>query len=245
MSVNIIGDRTVFLSKTAILRLKSDVKENKAIDSSKYLKAGYSFKIENNNNIINATIIQNDDLRPQEGLVTDQESVDKPNDDAEIKKQELHKKLKQQLRDSRKDRSGESKRKMTSMKNTVPTKILDCYTKLMSKYKLDNLPSPDDVIKNVDKYKLQISAVMGKIGKVSDDPRVSKCVLDYFTALGNHLNIEPMNIDLSNNANMENIANMAAASSDPRLANIASMARVQNKDDDTDEEDAPELVLKN
>ena len=239
MSVNIFGNRDVFLSKTAILRLKTDIKEKKLIDPAKYLKDGYSFKIENNNNIINATIIQNDDLlRPQEGLVIDQESLDKPNDDAELKKQDLHKKLKQKLQDARKDRSGESKRSLTAMKNTVPTKILDYYTNLISKYKLANLPRPDDVIKNVDKYKLQISAVMGKIGKVSDDPRVSKGVIDYFTALGKHLNIEPMNIDLSNNADMESIANMAATSNIPQLANLSRPM----KDDDTDDEDVPELV---
>lgn len=236
MSVNIFGNRDVFLSKTAILRLKTDIKEKKTIDPAKYLKEGFVFKIENNNNDTNVYIKESVIIESVEPTPILNEL-----EDANKKKLDLHKKLKQQLQDARKDRSGESKRSLTAMKNTVPTKILDYYTNLISKYKLANLPRPDEVIKNVDKYKLQISAVMGKIGKVSDDPRVSKGVIDYFTALGNHLNIEPMNIDLSN-ANMESIANMAATSSDPRLANIANMTRVQNKDDDTDEEDAPELV---
>ena len=41
MSVNIFGNRDVFLSKTAILRLKTDIKEKKSIDPAKYLKNGY------------------------------------------------------------------------------------------------------------------------------------------------------------------------------------------------------------
>ena len=233
MSVNIFGNRDVFLSKTAILRLKTDIKEKKSIDPAKYLKEGFVFKIENNNNDTNvyikeSVIIESVEPTP---ILNELEDVNK-------KKLDLHKKLKQQLQDARKDRSGESKRSLTAMKNTVPTKILDYYTNLISKYKLANLPRPDDVIKNVDKYKLQISAVMGKIGKVSDDPRVSKGVIDYFTALGNHLNIQPMNIDLSNNADMESIANMAATSNIPQLANLSRPM----KDDDTDDEDVPELI---
>ena len=254
MSVNIIGDRTQFLSKTAILRLKTDIKENKLIEPSKYLKEGYIFKI--NTHISNKTMSQGCyerdnslDDQIESVIVSDVyiESIhnkcvdvvpDEPEEVEPKEKIDLRKKLKQLLQDSRKERSGEHKKSLVAMKNTVPPKILDYYTKLVSKYKLDNLPRPDDVIKNVDKYKLQISAVIGKIGKVSDDPRVSKGVLDYFTALAHHLNIQPMNIDLSNNANMEAIANMAASSNIPQLANISRLA----KDDDTDDEDTPDLV---
>ena len=56
MSVNIFGNRDVFLSKTAILRLKTDIKEKKSIDPAKYLKEGFVFKIENNNNDTNVYI---------------------------------------------------------------------------------------------------------------------------------------------------------------------------------------------
>ena len=234
MSVNIFGNRDVFLSKTAVLRLKTDIKEKKTIDPAKYLKEGFVFKIENNNNDTNVYISESANLSPSERLdntpVVNELDVNK-------RKLELHKKLKQQLLDSRNGRVNSEKRDLSSMKKTVPPKILEYYTNLISKYKLANLPRPDDVIKNVDKYKLQISAVMGKIGKVSDDPRVSKSVVDYFTALGKHLNIEPMSIDLSNNANMENIANMARSSNIPQMANLSL-----DKDDDTDDEDAPDLI---
>ena len=56
MSVNIFGNRDVFLSKTAILRLKTDIKEKKTIDPAKYLKEGFIFKIENNNNDTNVNL---------------------------------------------------------------------------------------------------------------------------------------------------------------------------------------------
>ena len=232
MSVNIIGNRDVFLSKGAILRLKADIKENKQIDPKKYIKDGYIFNIEQNEGKYNVYI--------KEHVLVESVGPVEPVEPIVENKEDLRKKLKQQLKDSRKDRSGESKRSLSSMKSTVPTKILDCYTNLVSKYKLDNLPRPDEVIKNVDKYKLQISAVMGKIGKISDDPRVSKGVLAYFTALGNHLNIEP--IDLSS-ANMGNIANMASNSNNPTISGISKMLK---KDDDTEDEDeAPELVQSN
>jgi hypothetical protein len=258
MSVNIFGNRDLFLSKTAVLRLKTDIKEKKTINPAKYLKEGFIFKIENNNNDTNVYIIESANLSPSERLdnmpnlkqsskfgesviiETVDESANTPvvNElDVNKRKLELHKKLKQQLLDSRNGRIGSEKKDLSSMKKTVPPKILEYYTNLISKYKLANLPRPDDVIKNVDKYKLQISAVMGKIGKVSDDPRVSKSVVDYFTALGKHLNIEPMSIDLSNNANMENIANMARSSNIPQMANLSL-----DKDDDTDDEDAPDLI---
>jgi hypothetical protein len=231
MSVNIIGNRDLFLSKGAILRLKADIKENKQIDPKKYIKDGYIFNIEQKDGNHNVYI--------KEFVQVEEEPEPLPEPKVE-NKEDLRKKLKQQLRDSRKDRSGENKRALSSMKSTVPTKILDCYTNLVSKYKLDNLPRPDEVIKNVDKYKLQISAVMGKIGKISDDPRVSKSVLAYFTALGNHLNIEPM--DLSN-GNMETIANMAAMSqgvsnSKDYERNNPTISRMLNNDDTEDEDEA-------
>ena len=89
-----------------------------------------------------------------------------------------------------KERSGEVNKKLASLKRTVPTKIYNSYANLLSKFKMENIPAPDEVINNVDKYKIQISAVMGKIGKLSDDVRASNAILHYFTTLGEFPEVE-------------------------------------------------------
>jgi hypothetical protein len=58
MNVFIEGDRSLFLSKTAVERFKKEARENKPdmVDSSKFLKSGYVFIITVDNNNINARI---------------------------------------------------------------------------------------------------------------------------------------------------------------------------------------------
>ena len=213
MSVHILGDKTAFLSKNAVIRLKTDIKDKKEIDNNKYLKAEFGLKIETIGEDTHVHII----------ALVDLDAIKKTEDD-EKKRLELRQKFKQSMSESRKERGGDMKKKMESLKRSVPTKIFDSYVRLISKYKLANIPAPDEVINNVDKYKIQISAVMGKIGKISDDARASNDIRHYFTTLGEFLGIEPMNIDILKQ--MEN--------------QMASQTAIPN--DDTDEEDdAPEL----
>jgi hypothetical protein len=202
MSVNIIGDKSNFLSKNAITRLKKDIKETdiNKIDSSKYLKSGFTFKIDMVNNDINVTISKQINTNRNgvvDGIVEDVINIEPTPElsDRDKHRMEIRQQLKKQLSDSRKNRSGETKRKLMSLKRSIPTKIFDSYTNLITKYKLDNIPAPDEVINNVSKYKLQISAVMSKLGKLSDDMRVNNDIKQYFTALGEFLGIEPININ--------------------------------------------------
>jgi len=181
MNVHVLGDKTEFLSKNSVIRLKSDIKEKKTIDYSKYLKDGFNFKIEIINNDTYVYIIQIVNLEAKK--------------QKEQRHLELRNKIRQLSSDSKKE-SNNTKKKMESLKRTVPTNIYNSYTRLLSRYKLDNIPAPDDVINNVDKYKLQISAVMGKIGKISNDARASNDIRNYFITLGEFLGIEPLNIDM-------------------------------------------------
>ena len=175
-----ITHKELFLSKNAITRLKSDIKKkpHDTLVATKYLQQGYNIKLETINDDIHVHIIND--------IVNDKE----------IKSNELHKKLRNSMMDSRKERSGELKKKLLALKQTVPEKIFNCYSVLISKYKIANIPAPDEVINNVEKYKMQISAVMGKIGKLSDDPRANNDIRNYFTSLGEYLKIEPMNMDM-------------------------------------------------
>lgn len=208
MNVHISGDRSGFLSKNAITRLRNDVKaSSNSIDEKKYLQDGYTITVEvvENNTMVNVI---------KKPIVT----VDKS-----AEKLELRKKVRTLLNESRKERSGEMKKRLESLKRSVPPKIFSSYTNLMSKYKLSNIPAPDEVINNVEKYKIQISAVMGKMGKVSNDPMVSNAVRHYFTTLGDFLGIEPMSVDMVNQL-------------ESQFGNMSTPPTKEN-DDDTDEED--------
>ena len=59
MNVFIEGDRSLFVSKTAVDRFKTEIRNVKPdmIDSTKYLKEGYSFDITTNENNITITQI--------------------------------------------------------------------------------------------------------------------------------------------------------------------------------------------
>jgi hypothetical protein len=75
---------------------------------------------------------------------------------------------------------------------------------------MPNIPSPEEVINNVDRYRQQISAVMGLKGLVSNEVRASNAIKNYFNALGEFLGIETTEIDINN---MMNSTQMTSSSS--------------------------------
>ncbi len=178
MSVFIEGDRSLFISKSAIDRFKKDAKETKhdAIDSSKYLKEGYVFTFSTKENNTTATIISAE----------------------QIKLDEKRKLLRERLNNAKRVRGGEQWKQLESLKRTVPDKIFKAYHNLIKTYAMPNIPSPEEVINNVDRYRQQISAVMGLKTPVSNDIRASNAIKQYFNALGEFLGIEPTEIDINN-----------------------------------------------
>lgn len=204
MSIIIVGSKDVFLSKNSINRLKKtlgELRDNNSlleVDVTKYIKPGYSFNIIKNNNDINVNIVDN--IVEQQQLVKDIQQSLKEKEQYEIefkRKQELRAKLRNMTSSSIKDRTGEVHKKLASLKRSIPNKIYDSYTDLITHYKMPNIPAPDEVINNVDKYKLQIGAIMGKVGKLSDDVRASNAIRRYFTTLGEFLGVEPMSLSLN------------------------------------------------
>jgi hypothetical protein len=175
MNVFIEGDRSLFLSKTAVDRFKKDVKETKPdlIDSSKYLKEGYIFNITVNENIT-AKICNEEEFK------------------LENKRQEL----KNRLKSAQRCRGGEQYKQLDSLKRTVPDKIYKSYLNLIKTYGASNIPSPLEIMENPDKYKQQISRVMGTKGPVSNDMNLSNAIKQYFSSLGKFFCIEPSNISL-------------------------------------------------
>jgi len=223
ISINIEGDRNHFLSKNAIIRFKTDIKTIKPedIDVKKYLKEGFNFKFSNKLDITIATIITQTEL------------------DEETRKLELKDKLKKLLNENSSKKASESKKKIQSLKRSVPKKIFESYINLMSKYKLENIPAPDDVINNIDKHKINIGVIMGKKTPLSNDPTMSKLIRHYYNTLGTFLNIQPIiiNTDPNTNASTLNFNNNNNNNNNTINNNTITL----NPDSDDDDE-APPLV---
>ena len=77
INVTIIGDKTQFKSKNAIVRVKQDIKENPSIvlDSSKYLNDGFILIMENNNN--NVTLNIKSKIEVEENKMNDEKEKKK------------------------------------------------------------------------------------------------------------------------------------------------------------------------
>ena len=176
MNVFIEGDRSCFLSKTAVDRFKNDIRGTTtdnfdSIDSQKYLKEGFIFNITKNENNITAKICNEE----------------------ELKLENKRKELKNRLRGAQRCRNGEQYKQLDSLKRTIPEKVFKSYVNIVKNYGAANIPSPLEVIENTDKYRTQISTVMGMTKPVSNDMRLSNAIKQYFTQLGKFLCIEPVN----------------------------------------------------
>ncbi len=218
MSVFIEGDRTLFLSKGAIDRFKKDItnlfKQNEKtyqdlVEHSKYLKEGYCFKVVHTLKDIYATI---EEVKTNKVEVTNLE--------------DKRRQLREKLNMIKRSRSGEAFKHLESLKRTVPDKIYKSYSHLMKNYGLPNIPAPDEVINNIEKYRTQIGTVMGLTTQVCNIGGASNAIKHYFNSLGQFLGIEPIN--MSN-----------------QLSQLQNQVNIKSKNDsDTEDEDddVPELI---
>lgn len=173
MSINVfINDKSHFKSKNSIEKFKKALKNKEEIDPSRYFNEGYNFQSKNiGNDKIDITVM------------TQQE----------YSKIERRKNLKMKLKNARYNRSSQPKRKMDSLKRSIPENIFKVYSNIIKKYQF-NIPAPDEVINNLDKYKLQVSMLMDTNQKISNDMNANNMVKKYFKLLGEFLGLEPMNI---------------------------------------------------
>jgi hypothetical protein len=216
MNVFIEGDRSLFLSKTAVDRFKTNVRETKPdmIDSTKYLKEGYSFDITTTENNITAKIVNNE----------------------EQMKENKRKELRTRLKTAQRCRGGDQYRQLDSLKRTIPDKIFKSYVNLIKNFGVNNIPSPLEVIENPDKFRTQISTVMGTTKPVSNDIRLSNAIKQYFASLGKFLCIEPSNISLGSEPDI------LFDNAPKQTQQIEKIKTNENDDTDTEDEEAPELV---
>lgn len=173
MSVSIIiNDKNHFKTKGAINRFKKAVKSNKDINVSDFLEDGFNYQLKK---------INNEKIEVE--IVTQEEYL----------KIERRKDLKMKLKNARYSRSTQPKKKIDSLKRSVPDNIFKAYMNIIRKYQF-NIPAPDEVINNLEKYKLQVSLLMNTNQKVSNDTTANNLVKRYFKLLGEFCGVEPMNI---------------------------------------------------
>ena len=208
MSVNIfIENKEHFLTPKSIVNFKKAYRAEKEITISKYLKEGYNY-ITNKKDKQNVII-----------TVISQEEYDRI---------ERKKMLRMKLRNAQFSRSTQPKKNLNSLKRSIPDNIFKAYTNIIKKYQF-NIPAPDEVINNLEKYRLQVSLLMNTTQKVSNDETANNLVKKYFKLLGEFLGIEPMEIPTQL----------------PENNNNSSMLKKLDKGDDTEtesEDEAPDLV---
>ena len=198
-SVNIIGDRTLFLSKRAVIRLKKDIKSNEKLEPSDYMQDGYTFIVEKVKDDYNVNIMTIDQYASEE----------------------TKKNLRLKLRNAQRSRSGALKQEMVSLKRSIPDKIFKAYQNLLKVGRFRISP-PDEIINNVEKFRMQIAMINGNPGLVSNDSKASNAIKRYYKVLGEFLGIQPMTVKDPN----------------PTTINKPNV----NVDEDTEDEEEPELV---
>ena len=216
MNIFIEGNREHFVSKAAIDKFKKEARESTnldTIDISKYLKDGVTFKFKKTDTGITATIV---DITSLSNLNANANATSNAN--AIEDKRKL---LRDRLKNAQRVRTGEQFKQLESLKRTVPDKLYKTYTNLIKTYAMPNIPNPLEAIENKEKYRQQISLVMGMKGMVSNEPRANNAIKKYFNELGQFLGIEPTDINMN----------------EPILNNTIKQESDTESDTDSDSED--------
>jgi hypothetical protein len=176
-SVEILGNRELFSSKTAIKRLKKDIKNESKLEPSDYLIDGYTFRVSKDNK-------KDTDIKNYKVVLM---TLD------EYASEEKRRQLKQRIKTYQKVRGGAMKREMASLKRSIPDKIFKAYQDLL-KVGTFKISPPDEIINNIEKHKMQIAMINGNPGIVSNNSKANSAIKKYFKVLGDFLNIEPVKI---------------------------------------------------
>lgn len=176
-SVFIEGDKTYFASKGAIDRLKRDLKndDKEKLEKNDYFKEDWTYELlSNENNEIKIKIVHKKEVvmdgKVQPRVLDCDEMTERRN--------MLKKKLKEMTM-----KRGNVK---TKFKDTVPKELADAFLQLR-KYKLPTeVPNPEQVLANKDKYKDMIHTMVQSFGnfKGNNNP-----IINYYKLLAKHLDL--------------------------------------------------------
>ena len=168
INVHINGDRSLFKSKNAINRFKSDLKKTDVsvhLEVNKYFLENCDYKLEVNESNYNVEVIK---------------KIDK-----NYEKNELKKKLRSKIKSYR---SSNMNRKLKTMKKEIPKGLFNSFIKL--KKNMPNLPidSPDEILKNPEKHKETFRRLAENISK--DDLNSGDPYKSYLVKLIKELGLE-------------------------------------------------------
>ena len=176
-SVIIEGDKSYFVSKGAIDRLKRDLKndDKEKLSVNDYFKEGWTYQLLSNiNNEIKIKILNKLDL-PVE---------DKPAPPRVLNADERKQFLKNRLKETKGEKV--NTKTIKSKLNDIPKDLADAYTSL-KKYKLPvSIHDPADVLANKDQYRNIIHTMIQSFGsyKGPNNP-----VINYYKLLAKYLDI--------------------------------------------------------
>lgn len=157
VNVHIIGDRTQFISKNAVIRFKQALRDNTTIDASLYFKQGWGYNIQKReNDSVTAEIIQlNSPTRNTKDIIRNR------------------------LHDMKNKRvSHESVR--SKMQKTVPRDIVDAYLDLKNRTQ-NHIVDPSLVISKPNEYFNQLQDLTKSFGDIKNP------YTTYHKLLFNHL----------------------------------------------------------
>lgn len=175
-SVHIEGDKSYFSSKMAVDRFKRDLKNN---DSEKLVKNDY-FIPNHSYEILSQT-----DTEIKVKLVA-LDSATSNNVTSVSNSVNSKDALKQKLQSMKNSRTSQSNIKST-MKDKVPSEILDAYFELMKvdKLRASTHPKPDEVISNPEQYRPVIQKTVASFAAL----KINNPVTNYYRLLAKHLGI--------------------------------------------------------
>jgi hypothetical protein len=176
-SVVIKGDKSLFLSKSALERFKNDLKNNndEKLKLNNYLKSDIKYELDTSKdneivvNLISSKVQNNITSIPVESKEHD----------------EKMKVLKDKLRSARINKMPLNKAKLF-LKNKVPDDILDAYMDV-KKLKVNlPIPPPDEIFNNPEQYKSIIEPIVQTFSKYNNH---NHPIIKYYKLLAEKLNL--------------------------------------------------------
>jgi hypothetical protein len=172
-SIIIEGDKAMFSTKGAIDRLKRDLREDnkEKLAINDYLREGWTYKI-----------ISNTDTEMKIQLVHVKDERKEPR---VLECDERRKMLKERLRMARMNKLSPAQMKQ-SLKNKVPSDVLDAYLQL-KKFQLKvPVPPPDVVLSKPDEFRNIVHTMVQSFGMVKGN---NNPVINYYKLLAQHLGL--------------------------------------------------------
>jgi len=209
-SIVIEGDKSIFVSKAAIDRLKKDLREESSekLLVNAYFKEGWTY-----------SIITNTDIEMKIKLVNKIQEPIKPHI---LECDEKRKLLKEKIKMMRINKLSSSQMKY-SLRNKVPADILDIYLQIKKSNIQNQIPAPDVVLSKPDEFK---NIIYTMIQSFSMYKGKNNLIVNYYRLLAKHLNISTTVVPTLINEPTNEPTN-----------NFIEMLRKQRNDNDNDEDE--------